>query len=39
MDKKAVMRLHSGILLRNRKDLTFVAAWMGLESVMLSEIA
>ena len=45
-DKKAVAHLHNGILLghkneknKTKQNLPFVAAWMGLENVMPSEIS
>ena len=39
MAKKAVVCLHNGILLGHKKKeiLSFVTAWVGLESIMLSE--
>ena len=40
VDQKTVVHLHNGILHSRKKELLpFVAAWMELESVMLSEIS
>ena len=41
VDKKAVVHLHNGILLghKNKEILSFVTAWMGLESITLSQIS
>ena len=41
VDKKAVLHLHDGILLSCKKKeiLPFATAWVGLESIMLSEIS
>ena len=41
MDKNTVVYLHGGILLGHRKKeiLAFAPLWMGLDSIMLSEIS
>ena len=38
-DKTTMGHLHNGILLNKKKILPFVAAWMDLENIMLSEIS
>ena len=39
MDQKTVVHVHNGILCNRKKELLpIVTAWMGLESIMLSEI-
>ena len=40
MDQKTVVHVHNGILCNRKKELLpMVTAWMGLESIMLSEIS